>query len=245
MIPQVHAGAMAHVEIYDRANHSSLPIYEHGGQLYAAGEPGHQYEVRIRNRRAERLLAVVSADGVNVVTGTTAAPRQAGYVIDRWGSVTIEGWRKSLDDVATFYFTPLLDSYAARTGRADDVGVIGVALFRERRPCCKHRHDRLAAPNEPTPSASPAPSGAAEKASSAGGYSNRRSEGPLGTGHGHYETSLAEYVEFERASKRPAETIVIYYDSHENLIARGILPATRKSRERLPHPFPNGFVPDP
>ena len=45
--------------------------------------------------------------------------------------VEIDGWRKSMDEVAAFYFTALPDSYAARTGRPDNVGVIGVALFRE------------------------------------------------------------------------------------------------------------------
>ena len=62
-------------------------------------------------------------------------------MLDAWGGVSIEGWRKSLDDVATFYFTRLPDSYAARTGRPDNVGVIGVALFPERRVCCRELLD--------------------------------------------------------------------------------------------------------
>ena len=46
----------------------------------------------------------------------------------------IAGWRKSMDDVAQFVFTDLPDSYAARTGRPHNVGVVGVAVFREARP---------------------------------------------------------------------------------------------------------------
>lgn len=64
-------------------------------------------------------------------TGETAAPSQSGYVLQPWQSTSIEGWRKSLDRVAAFRFTRLANSYAARTGRPDDVGVIGVAVFRE------------------------------------------------------------------------------------------------------------------
>ena len=136
-----HAGALADLEVYDRTSGRTLPIYEHEGRLYIAGEPRHQYELRIRNSSAGRLLAVTSVDGVNVISGETAAQQQSGYVLGSWDSVRVEGWRKDLDEVATFYFTRLADSYAARTGRPNDVGVIGVALFRERRqyhePCCK------------------------------------------------------------------------------------------------------------
>src|SRR5262245_57212978 len=148
-----HAGSLANLEVYDRTAGQTLPIYEHEGRLYVAGEPRHQYELRVRNSSGGRVLAVASVDGVNVITGQTAAQEQSGYVLGRWDSVRIEGWRKSLDEVATFYFTRLADSYAARTGRPNDVGVIGVALFRERQqyfeqPCCRpFRDDQSAAPS--------------------------------------------------------------------------------------------------
>src|SRR3954468_21679426 len=145
------AGSLADVEGYDRTAGRTLPIYEHEGRLYVAGEPRHQYELRVRNSSGARVLAVTSVDGVNVITGETAAQEQSGYVLGRWDSVRIEGWRKSLDEVATFYFTKLADSYAARTGRPHDVGVIGVALFRERHPpyqpcCARLLEDRAAEP---------------------------------------------------------------------------------------------------
>ena len=126
-----HAGTLADLEVYDRTLGTSL------------ADPRAQGPAVCRRRAADistscasaiarrRLLAVTSVDGVNVVSGETAAQHQSGYVLDAWDSVAIEGWRKSLDEVATFYFTRLADSYAARTGRPHDVGVIGVALFRE------------------------------------------------------------------------------------------------------------------
>ena len=255
------AGALADLEVYDRTAGRTLPIYEHAGRLYVAGEPGHQYELRVRNSSAARVLAVTSVDGVNVVTGETAAQEQSGYVLDRWDSVRIEGWRKSLDEVATFYFTRLTDSYAARTGRPHDVGVIGVALFRERQqyhePCCSPwRDDRQAAPAaEPEASAQSSDELSRERDAS-GAKAERRSEsksnefhqrGKLGTGHGPREASPAQYVNFRRASASPDETIVIYYDSRRNLVAQGVLPQPQRPwfADRRPDPFPNGFVPDP
>jgi hypothetical protein len=246
-----HAGALvdglADVEIYDRTAGRTLPIYEHAGRLYVAGEPRHQYELRVRNSSNDRVLAVTSVDGVNVITGETAAQQQSGYVLGARDSVRIEGWRKSLDEVATFYFTRLADSYAARTGRPNDVGVIGVALFREYRdyqpyqPCCRNFRDDRA----PQAAAEPQAKGEASADDSSGAVAQRRSESKLGTGHGHREASPAQYVDFQRASGTPDQTIVIYYDSRRNLLAQGVLPQKERVADRRPDPFPNGFVPDP
>ena len=119
------------IDVYDRTQGETLAIHPLDSQRYVVGTPGHEYAMRIRNGTSRRILAVTSVDGVNVVTGETAAPEQSGYVIEACGSVEIAGWRKSLERTAAFYFTDLGDSYAARTGRPRNVGVIGVAVFHE------------------------------------------------------------------------------------------------------------------
>jgi hypothetical protein len=241
------AGWLADVEVYDRTAGRFLPVHEHEGRLYIAGEPRHQYELRIRNRSGARVLAVTSVDGVNAVSGETAAEHQSGYVVDGYDAVHIEGWRKSLDEVATFYFTRLKDSYAARTGRPHDVGVIGVALFRERSRCCFPSYSQL--PRVESDVAAEAPEASRQARDAASGADiergRRKSESKLGTGHGHRESSPAQYVDFERASTTPDETIVIYYDSRKNLLSQGVLPDRPQLAHRRPQPFPNGFVPDP
>lgn len=231
---------LANVEIYDLTSGTPLPVYRHRGRLYVAGEPRHRYEIRIRSASGQRVLAVTSVDGVNVVTGETAAEHQSGYVLDPYGSVDVDGWRKSLHEVATFYFTHLPDSYAARTGRPNDVGVIGVALFRERTPCCAHLYDR-----ERDAAKAEAPTASAATELNRGAMPPRaEAQSQLGTGHGHREHSAAQYVDFQRASSTPDETLVIYYDSMRNLIARGVVPKPRSGKHG-PRAFPNGFVPDP
>ena len=55
-----------------------------------------------------------------------------GYLIDGYGTLDIDGFRRSSDAVAAFRFGTVRDSYAARTGSDRNVGVIGVAIFRER-----------------------------------------------------------------------------------------------------------------
>ncbi len=221
------AAPLAAVEIHDRTRDERLEVHWRDGRRYVIGEPGHEYEVRIRNHSGGRVLAVTSVDGVNVVTGETASPSQGGYVLEPRGTVDIDGWRKSLEHVAAFVFTSLPDSYAARTGRPDDVGVIGVALFRERTGRRESKLSPEAADSAARASAPPAAEAAQE----------------LGTGHGELRGSEARYTRFQRASSTPAEVISIYYDSRPNLVARGIVPGPRFAQQ--PDPFPGRFVADP
>ena len=240
-------GRLADIALYDRSLGRELPVYWHEGRAYVVGRPGDEYQVMVRSRRGEDLLAVMSVDGVNVVSGATASASQGGYVLSPWESLAVQGWRKSLAETAAFYFTALGDSYAARTHRPGNVGVIGVALFQ-----------RVAEP--PVPFARPMAPEAGAPAADAGageGYARRERaapaplqskaqgalDSPLGTGHGRREASQARYVEFKRRTAQPVETVAIYYDSYANLVARGVL---RASCGRCgPDPFPGGFVKDP
>jgi len=123
---------LADVQVVDRDTGREVPIWTRDGRLFVVGEPGHRYSLRVTNRTGGRVLAVMSVDGVNIISGQTASYDQRGYVFAPHESYDISGWRKSTTEVAAFSFAPLPQSYAARTGRPGDVGVIGVAVFRER-----------------------------------------------------------------------------------------------------------------
>jgi hypothetical protein len=223
-------GNLVDVSVYDRSAGRWLPVHRHEGRLYLTGKPGHEYQIRVQNRQGDDVLAVVSVDGVNIITGQTADPSQSGYVIGSRSHLDMAGWRRSLSQTAAFYFTALPDSYAARTGRPDDVGVIGVALYRR----------KFVPPPAPIAESRPKYRGGGGPDSAAARRAEESAD-RLGTGHGRHETSYARHVTFERASSAPAEVITLYYDSHANLVARGVI------RERVPaapRPFP-GFVPDP
>jgi hypothetical protein len=223
-------GGQVDLSVYDRTEGKRLPVLWHAGRAYVVGKPGNEYQVTVRNRLQEEMLAVVSVDGVNVISGETANPSQTGYVLSAMQSYSILGWRKSLAETAAFYFTALPDSYAARTGRPDNVGVIGIAVFRKKQP--------------PQPIASPAPAEQPERRAMARSRGDAAAESArIGTGHGRRENSYVQNVEFERATQSPAETVVLYYDSYANLVARGVIRETVPVAP-LPRPFP-GFVPDP
>lgn len=122
------------LKVVDRETGQTLPVWRHDGRLFLAGQPGGRYSLRVTNHTGGRVLVVMSVDGVNVVTGQTAGYGQSGYVFRPYESYDVSGWRKSDTEVAAFTFTPQSSSYAARTGRPMDIGVIGIAAFRERLP---------------------------------------------------------------------------------------------------------------
>ena len=133
LVQPVHAaGRLAQILVIDRDSGARLPTYYHHGDYWVPGKPGARYAIEIRNTLRERLLAVTSVDGINVLTGDTARWDQGGYVLQGEESYDITGWRKSQTQVAAFEFASAPNSYAARTGRSANIGVIGVALFRER-----------------------------------------------------------------------------------------------------------------
>ena len=257
----VQAGQLLDLAVVSRSTGQRIPVYQHQGRLYVPGTPGEKYSVHGANRTGQRVLAAVSVDGINVVTGETAAPDQNGYVLGPWQSFEIAGWRKSMIEVASFYFTRLPDSYAARTDRPENVGVIGVAVFREWQPprprvlpepmpaplskrsadgAAAEAESRVQADSPGAPAASAPDSPAQEFAR---GRTAQREE-KIGTGHGQRERSDVVYTNFRRATSAPAETLTIYYDTHANLVARGIIQRPVPVGE--PNPFPGArFVPDP
>lgn len=252
---------LATVEVVDRTSGAPLPVYVSGSERWIIGTPGNEYAIRIRNHTGTRILGVLSVDGVNAITGETAAPDQTGYVLEPYGSVEVAGWRKSVSNTAAFYFTDVASSYAARTGRPLDVGVIGVALFRERVPVAWRQPSTIAndakdSARAEAPAAAPplaqAPAGAVARELEAGASqpsaesAAKRRDDRLGTGHGRSETSWVTRVAFDRATLAPEATVAIRYDRREALVARGIVPGPRYAT-RVPSPFPAwpGFVPDP
>lgn len=259
------AGDLVDLQVFDRESGQPLRVWPHDRRLFVAGQPGSRYSLRVTNRSDGRVLVVMSVDGVNIVSGETAAYGQTGYVLYPYQSYDVTGWRKSDSEVAAFVFAALSQSYAARTGRPGDVGVIGIAAFGERaappipvapvysprsespRPESRNSAgsaldeivvtgERRAAPSQP---AMRSPQVIAEEP---------RAE-KLGTAHGAREWSVITNVAFERATSYPQLVRRIEYDSHTNLIASGVIPRPWDGGRR-PRPFPSngdgaGYVPDP
>jgi hypothetical protein len=258
-------GGIAEVAIVDRDSGAVLSPHYYRGEYWVAGRPGARYAIEIRNRLGERLLAVTSVDGVNVVSGATAGWDQTGYVFSPGERYQITGWRKTDAEVAAFTFTESPNSYAERTGRPANVGVIGVAIFRERQPqpvyappMIGQSSSQAQAPRA-SESDSALPSESMAKGPTARAYNSAsveakvspampattsssvaRAPAPapkLGTGHGEREYSYVNHTEFSRMQSQPNEVIRIRYDSLDNLFAMGIVKRPRPAAPTA-NPFP-------
>jgi hypothetical protein len=259
-------GNLADIQIIDRDTGGVLPTYRCRGEYWVAGRPGARYSIMIQNHRGQRLLAVTAVDGINVISGETGAWGQSGYVLGAGESYEIAGWRKSDAEIAAFNFTNAGRSYAERTGRPANIGVIGVALFLER-PLRVPMYVPADPRSEDSSRGSEAAAGAARQSPSAAPPSpsaslvspaprlesiqpqpNMAPAEKLGTGHGAREASYVQNTQFDRLTSTPNEVIRIRYDSFENLVAMGVVPA-RPAWPPAPNPFPGSmapkYVPDP
>ncbi len=250
------SGGGYRLELLDEWN-NSLPSYHSSGSTYVLGEYNRHYKVRVHNHSGQRIEAVITIDGRDAISGGSGDyVNQRGYVIDPYGSVIVEGFRQSMNQVASFRFTTPGDSYAGRMGGTSNLGVVGVAIFKERvrRVTYKRRHrpmvkrggsfgagldsagDELAAPMEEGES----------RAKSSRGFRRSAPRNNLGTRYGESRHSQAVEVPFVRArSARPNRILSVYYDNLAGLRSRGILPSP-PDPGWAPNPFPNrDFAPPP
>ncbi|VXA92648.1 conserved exported hypothetical protein [Luteimonas sp. 9C] len=243
------AGERVRIEVVDRDTGSTAQPVTYRGDTWIAGTPGAPYAIRLTNTTGSRVLVVLSVDGVNAISGETASPSQTGYVLAPWQTTEITGWRKSHDDVARFEFAALADSYAAQTGRPDNVGTIGIAVFGERAPPSPiaSRAPAPAPQSRPADAARGRTAPAAEAVAAESAASDMRAERQrLGTGHGAREWAPVTSTAFERATRTPVQVTTLRYDSVDTLVARGVLPRHRAwAQAHRPDAFPGGFVPDP
>jgi len=108
-----------------------LPMLTNGEHGFVTGRPGQRYALLVHNRTPRRYEVVTSVDGLDVLDGRSASLSKRGYIVEPGGELSIEGFRKSTWEVASFRFGAVADSYAARQGNDRAVGVIGVAVFNE------------------------------------------------------------------------------------------------------------------
>ena len=233
-----HTGSIE-VKVVD-ASHNQLPSYHHRGGLYVMGRHHQRYMIEVTNHGSSRMEVVLTVDGRDVINGKPGAYHHRGYVIDPYEKITVEGFRRSASEVATFRFTTPGDSYASRVGAGANVGVIGVAAFTERtvyRPQPRahvyaeeaddleggygDRYESQSARSGGAELGTSAPSPSAKRRMSRSRRPHPRSE--IGTRYGERRHSASHETSFIRASSSPSMTMMITYDSESGLRRRGVI----------------------
>lgn len=110
------------------------PVYEitHEGKTFIEGRIGTQYTLRVKNNSWQRVMAVISVDGINVVTGKPAVSEDTGYILSPYNSMEIKGFRQDLSTVGAFKFCQRSQSYCNQAGAPGNNGVIGVRVYGEK-----------------------------------------------------------------------------------------------------------------
>jgi hypothetical protein len=117
-----------------------------------AGVQGSRYTLRFRNLSERSYEVIATVDGLDVLNGKPGSLRNGGYVLRPLQALTIEGFRKSENEVAAFRFSAPGRAYAANTEAGDvrNIGVIGAALFELEERDAPRRQRRDATPSQPS-----------------------------------------------------------------------------------------------
>jgi hypothetical protein len=197
-------------------------IFYRGNTYLPIPRVGAEYQVRVRNHTARRIVALVSVDGLSVINGQPASDSAPGYIVSPGGDVVIKGWRRSLDTVAAFRFVDRADSYAWRKGQAGQIGTIRLVAFEE--------HVRRPVPRIERKFAESAERGRDARRLSA--------TGSIGTAYGRDVDSRAYYVPFARSARR--HSVALHYDTVTALYRAGV-----PVRPAPPFVPPPEFAPPP
>jgi hypothetical protein len=242
-----------------------LRTFHHRGQTFVLGSYGDRFAVVVDNHTGNRVEAVVTVDGRDVVSGSPGDyARQRGYVLSPYGSVRITGFRQSLDRAAAFRFTSPADSYSSRRGTPENVGILGAAFFEEAsppprppRPIVRDDWDLERSPRRnPNPRSGEGASKSRSRSAAPSPRDEARSSRPgaprnnLGTEYGESHRSRVYEVSFRRRRPTtPDSVLTLRYDDARGLEARGIdvAPWHDPPRyHRAPMAFPaSRFAPPP
>ena len=108
-------------------NGNRVSEYYHNGNMFVEGRANSTYELQVRNNSPERIMAILSVDGLGVIDGQAAGADSPGYVIEPYQTLTVPGWKVDGDTAAKFQFGSASGSYSNRTGRGKkNVGVVGL-----------------------------------------------------------------------------------------------------------------------
>jgi hypothetical protein len=113
----------------------SVPAYSHKGKTYIEAIKGKEYSIRISNPLEERIGVALSVDGLNTIDAKQTKPAKASkWVLEPYQTIVISGWQVSDQQARQFFFTNEDKSYAAKMGKAENLGLISASFFKERRP---------------------------------------------------------------------------------------------------------------
>ena len=216
--------------------------YAHRGSTYIEAIRGRDFSIQLRNPTPYRVAVALSVDGLNTIDAKHSDAWSASkWVLEPWETTVIAGWQVSDRTARKFYFTGERNSYGAKLGQTQNLGVIEAVFYRERVPRYserprdfeRHRESGVegGALGSAPPSAAQAPKSQAEAPPS---------DDYAATGMGRRTDHAVEEVAVD-LERQPIATIALRYEFRPQLVKLGVFgrdPLERRERAK-------GFCPEP
>lgn len=118
------------VTVLDK-NGKKIPIVQSKGDYYIQSVKGEKYTLYFENISNTGYEVIVTADGIDSVTGKDGSYRNPGYILFPGNTITVRGFRQTKDEYKPFIFYEKESPYVkgSRNGTDANIGVIGFALF--------------------------------------------------------------------------------------------------------------------
>jgi len=226
-----------------------LQEYAARGTSYVEAVKGREYSVRLRNRTGERVAIALSVDGLNSNEArTTTASEARKWILEPYGTITLDGWQTSTSTARRFVFTTEDRSYGSWLGRTRNLGLVAAAVFRQKRSLPipiqgEERRQDSGADSRRAPEPFAAPSTEQRKSLESLGYL-------AATGIGREVDHNVVQVAFD-AEDVPSALLELRYEYRDTLVRLGVVPPDRPcdnplSRREAARGFLEpGFAPDP
>ncbi|MCC5612852.1 hypothetical protein LC612_40760, partial [Nostoc sp. CHAB 5834] len=117
---------------------------------YVAAKKGEKFALRVRNTTPNRVMAVLSVDGVNLLSGEVGDGLHKGYVLRPFESMSVERWKGSKKSSYALEFGGDLTRYAQQPPLPEMAGVIGLDVFGEHAPLNHFKMVERGADSAPT-----------------------------------------------------------------------------------------------
>lgn len=101
---------------------------------YVIARNGEDYRIRISNPSNERVGVVIGVDGRNIISGRRSHLKsdERMFILEPYQTEEYGGWQKGRNRIRRFSFDKFSDSYGPGWDNSAAMGVVKVAVFRER-----------------------------------------------------------------------------------------------------------------
>lgn len=125
--------SISHFDVQVEVNGRPVKKHYKDGKVFVESRKGTKYTIKVKNNGFYRGLAIVSVDGLDVVSGKEASSADSGYIIEPLSTLEVSGYRLNENEVASFVFSEKGKSYTKQiTGSSQNAGVIGVRIYSEK-----------------------------------------------------------------------------------------------------------------